>query len=181
MSEPQIKFDDGAAYEQFMGVWSHAAGKVFLDWLKPATGLHWLDVGCGNGAFTQMIIEHCDPDKVAGIDPSDGQLAFARSRPHAERAEYRQGDAMALPYADQSFDAAVMALVIFFVPEPERGVAEMVTPGIFPVVAFPTPSPKKRWKRSAHLRSGRPARTPRRWKTCKRSGPRPESSTSIPR
>jgi SAM-dependent methyltransferase len=33
---------------------------------------------------------------------------------------------MALPYADQSFDAAVMALVIFFVPEPERGVAEMV-------------------------------------------------------
>jgi len=33
---------------------------------------------------------------------------------------------MALPYADASFDAAVMALVIFFVPEPAKGIAEMV-------------------------------------------------------
>ena len=33
---------------------------------------------------------------------------------------------MALPYPDDSFDAAVMPLVIFFVPDPARGVAEMV-------------------------------------------------------
>ena len=42
------------------------------------------------------------------------------------------GDAMALPYADAAFDAAVMALVIFFVPDAARGVAEMarvVRPG----------------------------------------------------
>ena len=32
---------------------------------------------------------------------------------------------MALPFADDSFDAAVMALVIFFVPDPAKGVAEM--------------------------------------------------------
>jgi SAM-dependent methyltransferase len=39
---------------------------------------------------------------------------------------------MALPYADDSFDAAVMPLVIFFVPDPAKGVAEMarvVRPG----------------------------------------------------
>ena len=39
---------------------------------------------------------------------------------------------MALPYPDDSFDAAVMPLVIFFVPEPAQGVAEMmrvVSPG----------------------------------------------------
>ena len=39
---------------------------------------------------------------------------------------------MALPFADDSFDAATMALVIFFVPEPAKGVAEMarvVQPG----------------------------------------------------
>jgi SAM-dependent methyltransferase len=40
--------------------------------------------------------------------------------------EFRRGDAMALPCNDESFDAAVMALVIFFVPEPAKGVAEMV-------------------------------------------------------
>jgi ubiquinone/menaquinone biosynthesis C-methylase UbiE len=37
-----------------------------------------------------------------------------------------QGDAMALPFPDASFDAAVMALVIFFVPNPSKGLAEMV-------------------------------------------------------
>ena len=37
-----------------------------------------------------------------------------------------QGGAMALPFSDSRFDAAVMALVIFFVPEPAKGVAEMV-------------------------------------------------------
>ena len=39
---------------------------------------------------------------------------------------------MALPFGDDSFDAAVMALVLFFVPEPAQGVAEMarvVRPG----------------------------------------------------
>jgi ubiquinone/menaquinone biosynthesis C-methylase UbiE len=41
-------------------------------------------------------------------------------------AEFRQGDAMALPFPDNSFDLAVMALVIFFVPDPAKGVAEMV-------------------------------------------------------
>src|SRR5262249_45268817 len=39
---------------------------------------------------------------------------------------FRTGDAMALPFDDDRFDAAVMALVIFFVPEPARGAAEMV-------------------------------------------------------
>jgi SAM-dependent methyltransferase len=41
-------------------------------------------------------------------------------------AEFHRGDAMALPFPDHRFDAATMALVIFFVPEPEKGVAEMV-------------------------------------------------------
>jgi hypothetical protein len=35
MAEPQIRFDDGAAYERMMGVWSRLAGEVFLDWLAP--------------------------------------------------------------------------------------------------------------------------------------------------
>ena len=69
---------------------------------------------------------------MEGIDPSEGQLAFARTRPAARIAQFQQGDAMALPFPDDRFDAAVMALVIFFVPEPAKGVAEMarvVRPG----------------------------------------------------
>jgi SAM-dependent methyltransferase len=125
MTEPQIRFDDGAAYERIMGVWSQLAGEQFLGWLAPATDQHWVDVGCGNGAFTELIAQRCAPVSVDGVDPSEGQLAFARTRPASRIARFKQGDAMALPYADKSFDVATMALVIFFVPDPAKGVAEM--------------------------------------------------------
>ncbi len=127
-----IKFADGAAYERYMGRWSQAAGEAFLDWLRPPPGLRWLDVGCGNGAFTEMLAERCAPASIHGIDPSEAQLAFARTRPALRSADLRKGDAMALPFPEGAFDAAVMPLVIFFVPEPAQGVAEMarvVAPG----------------------------------------------------
>jgi ubiquinone/menaquinone biosynthesis C-methylase UbiE len=126
MAEPEIRFVDGAAYEEMMGVWSRFAGEVFLDWLSPHSGLRWIDIGCGNGAFTELLVERCGPVEVQGIDPSEGQLAFARTRPASRLAEFRQGDAMALPFSADRFDAAVMALVIVFVPDPMKGVAEMV-------------------------------------------------------
>jgi SAM-dependent methyltransferase len=69
---------------------------------------------------------------VQGIDPSEAQLVYARTRLANAPAQFRQGDAMALPWPDAAFDAAVMALVIFFVPDPAKGVAEMarvVRPG----------------------------------------------------
>jgi SAM-dependent methyltransferase len=128
----QIRFDDGAAYERYMGRWSQLAGDAFLDWLAPAPGLRWLDVGCGNGAFTETLVDRCKPASVDGIDPAEGQLAYARTRPAARVARFHQGDAMALPFPDDAFDVAVMPLVIFFVPGPARGVAEMarvVCPG----------------------------------------------------
>ncbi len=132
MNQAQIRFDDGAAYEDFMGTWSRLAGDDFLRWLAPPAGRRWADVGCGNGAFTELLFERCAPASVAGIDPSEPQLAFARTRLRDRPARFDLGDAVALPWADASFDAAVMALVIFFVPDPAKGVAEMarvVTPG----------------------------------------------------
>lgn len=132
MADEPIRFDDGAAYEQMMGVWSRLAGEIFLDWVHPPRGLVWADVGCGNGAFTELVVERCAPLAVMGVDPSEGQLSYARGRHKAGVASFVQGDAMALPFATDSADAAVMALVIFFVPQPERGVAEMkrvVRPG----------------------------------------------------
>jgi ubiquinone/menaquinone biosynthesis C-methylase UbiE len=126
MAEHQIRFDDGAAYERRMGAWSRFAGEIFLDWLSPRPGLRWIDVGCGNGAFTELVVDRCMPAEVQGVDPSEGQLVFARSRPAARVATFRQGDAMALPFSGDRFDAAVMALVLFFVSDPAKGVAEMV-------------------------------------------------------
>lgn len=123
--QPEIRFDDGASYERYMGVWSRLAGAQFLDWLAPENGLRWLDVGCGNGAFTEDLMARCAPSALVGIDPAPAQIDYARSRPALATARFEVADAMALPFVDASFDAAVMPLVIFFVPEPARGVAEM--------------------------------------------------------
>ena len=132
MSKPPIRFDDGAAYERGMGGWSRVAGGMFLDWLAPAKGLAWVDVGCGNGAFTEVLMQRCAPTEVQGLDPAEPQLAYARERPGTAGAVFQQAGAEALPFADARFDAACMALVIFFVPNPAQGVAEMarvVRPG----------------------------------------------------
>jgi SAM-dependent methyltransferase len=127
-----IRFDDGGAYERGMAPWSRLAGETFLAWLAPSHRLRWLDVGCGTGSFAALISERCDPIEIQGIDPSEGQLAVAHMRSGISAATFLAGDAMSLPFAQDRFDAAVMALVIFFVPDPAQGVAEMarvVQPG----------------------------------------------------
>ena len=132
MAEHQIRVTDGAGYERMMGLWSRPVGEVFLDWLKPESGLAWADIGCGNGAFTELLVDRVAPRSIVGVDPSPEQLSYARQRHGARVATFQQGDAMALPIPDASVDAAAMALVIFFVPEPAKGVAEMqriVRPG----------------------------------------------------
>jgi SAM-dependent methyltransferase len=131
-AQDSIRFTDGETYERYMGAWSKLAGAKFLDWLAPKADMRWLDVGCGNGVFTEMLVERCAPLSAVGIDPSEEQLAFARTRPASRLAEFRQADAMALPFSDDEFDAAVMALVLFFVPDPKKSVTEMarvVRPG----------------------------------------------------
>jgi ubiquinone/menaquinone biosynthesis C-methylase UbiE len=132
VSDAGQMFSDGKAYERMMGRWSKLAGRLFLDWLDPPPNLRWIEVGCGNGAFTEELIARCAPTAVTAIDPSEGQLAFAKERPGATLAQFQIGDAQALPFADRSFDAAAMALVITFVPDAAKAVAEMarvVKPG----------------------------------------------------
>jgi SAM-dependent methyltransferase len=121
MDAPKITFEDGTAYERMMGTWSRIAGKHFVDWLQPRRGMHWIDVGCGNGAFTELLIDRCAAAKVDGIDPSQAQIDYARSRREGSDAvSFHRGDALSLPFQDDSVDAAAMALVIFFLPDPPR-------------------------------------------------------------
>ena len=132
MGQADKLFTDGEAYERLMGRWTRLVGEVFLDWLDVPKGLRWLDVGCGNGAFTEELIARCAPATVMAIDPSKDQLAYARTRPGVKAAEFRVGDAQKLPFGDDSFDIAIMALVISFLPEPDKAAAEMtrvVRPG----------------------------------------------------
>ena len=125
MTEVPHQINDGETYERMMGRWSRAAGEVFVDWLAPQSGLHWLDVRCGNGAFTELLVESCAPVRVDAIDTSASQLDFARTRPAARVTDFHQGDAQSLPFDDNSFHHGVMALVINLIPEPMKAVTEM--------------------------------------------------------
>jgi ubiquinone/menaquinone biosynthesis C-methylase UbiE len=125
MGQADKLFTDGEAYERLMGRWSRLAGEAFLEWLDVPKGLRWLDVGCGNGAFTEELIAHCAPAAVMAIDPSEDQLAYARKQPGLRAADFQVGDAQKLNFCDGNFDVAVMALVISFLPDPGKAVEEM--------------------------------------------------------
>ena len=70
----------GAAYEPYVGRWSRLVAREFLVWLAVPEGQRWLDVGCGTGALSQTILEVAAPAEVAGIDQSEGYVAYARRR-----------------------------------------------------------------------------------------------------
>jgi ubiquinone/menaquinone biosynthesis C-methylase UbiE len=126
MTQEKIRFDNGANYQKSMGIWSELVGSSFLDWLALPNNLNWLDDGCGNGDFTELVIKRCLPKRISGIDLSSELLNYARTRPNCQSASFELGDAMNLPYGDNSFDVVVMALVIFFLPDPSKGLSEMV-------------------------------------------------------
>lgn len=125
MAEPAQRFDDGAAYERFMGRWSRAVGIDFLDWVGAPAQADWLDVGCGTGIFSQLILDSCSPRTVVAVDPEAAQIDHARLQSFAHRADFRIGDAQSLPFPDAAFDIVASALVINFIPDRNKALAQM--------------------------------------------------------
>ncbi len=127
MEQPQRKdtWASGAAYEPYVGRWSRLVAHEFLAWLAIPQGARWLDIGCGTGALSQTILDVASPREITGIDPSEGYIAFARQQVRDHRVSFRLADAQALPEASASYDAVVTGLVLNFVPQPSRAVAEM--------------------------------------------------------
>jgi SAM-dependent methyltransferase len=125
MAEQPLSFDDSAAYERAMGRWSRAVAPTFLDWVAPPSGARWLEVGCGTGVFTELVVDTCAPAMVSAVDPSSAQIDHARRQPVARQADFRLGDAQALPFGDGAFDIVAAALVINFIPDRPRALGEM--------------------------------------------------------
>ncbi|MDP1900402.1 MAG: class I SAM-dependent methyltransferase [Rubrivivax sp.] len=82
-----------------------------------------LDVGCGTGWFTRHVVD--GGATVVGLDRDAEALAFAARR-GAEGASYVRGDAIALPFADASFDAVMSVTALCFVQDWPQALAEIV-------------------------------------------------------
>ena len=115
----------GDSYEPYVGRWSRLVAQEFIRWLAAPEDSQWLDVGCGTGALCQTILDLANPQKVRGIDRSEGFIEYARSRVKDRRAAFETGDAQALPVESGIYDAAVSGLVLNFVPQPSQMIAEM--------------------------------------------------------
>jgi len=115
----------GAQYEPYVGRWSRLVARELLKWLSIPVQKDWLDVGCGTGALGQIIFEHALPNSIQGIDSSTDFIAYAKVHVDDARVTFEVGNAQALQIDSASFDVVVSGLVLNFVPEPRRAVAEM--------------------------------------------------------
>jgi len=117
-------WERGDPYEQYVGRWSRRVAPPFLTWLDIPAGRKWLDVGCGTGALSAAIVDHCSPLSVTGVEPSEGFLRTARGH-LTGRAVLHQGSATAIPLDDATVDVVVSGLVLNFVPDQHAALAEM--------------------------------------------------------
>jgi len=114
---------DAAAYDRFMGRYSVPLAPRLADFAAIAAGQRVLDVGCGPGALTAELVKRLGADAVSAVDPSEPFVAAAQQR--YPGAGVQRATAEQLPFADDSFDAALAQLVVHFMADPVAGLREM--------------------------------------------------------
>lgn len=111
------------AYDRFMGRYSNPLGPNFADLVRVSTGQRVVDVGCGPGALTAVLVERLGAEAVSAADPSEPFVGALRER-HPD-VDVHLAPAEHLPFADDTFDAALAQLVVHFMSDPVAGIAEM--------------------------------------------------------
>ena len=108
-------------YEQhFAGLTSQSVDAV-LDAAEVGSGKRVLDVCCGPGMIAAAAAAR--GAHTTGIDFSAAVVKIATT--NVPEAEFHEGDAQSLPYADNSFDAVVCGFGIIHVPDPQQALSEM--------------------------------------------------------
>jgi SAM-dependent methyltransferase len=120
-----MAYTNPAAYERFMGRWSSRLASLFVRFAGVRDGERILDVGCGTGALTRELLASGRAIEVVGVDPTASYVAFARATTADSRAQFLLGAAEALPFAGETFDAALSLLVLQDLTEVDRAILEM--------------------------------------------------------
>lgn len=128
----QVSKSAAEIYDEFFvpalfGAW---AGPL-CDAAALAPGQTVLDVACGSGATTREAAQRVHPNgAITGLDRNDGMLDVARRK--SADIDWRAGQAEALPFDDNAFDAVLCQFGLMFFDDRETALGEMrrvVRPG----------------------------------------------------
>src|SRR5919106_1039285 len=111
------------AYDRHIGRYSPQLASALLEFAGVERGMRALDVGCGPGALTAVLVERLGPANVVGADPSEPYAEACRARQPG--VEVAVAAAESLPFADDAFDATLSQLVVNFIDDPEAALDEM--------------------------------------------------------
>jgi SAM-dependent methyltransferase len=111
------------AYARFVGRYGPALARALLAEAGVSAGQRVLDVGCGPGPLAAEAAAIVDEERVAAVDPSEPFVEACRAR--LPGADVRVAAAESLPFADDTFDVVLSQLVVNFMEDAPRGVAEM--------------------------------------------------------
>ena len=126
MQNQNDSWSSGNPYERFMGRWSTLIVRKFLDWLAISPGSSWLDVGCGTGSLTKLILDTWQPKEVIAIDSSIEFISYVQQTITNPIVHFQVGLAQSLELDSNSMDAIVSGLMLNFVPQPETAITEMI-------------------------------------------------------
>lgn len=112
-----------AWYQSARGGWiGQQEFSILLKLFTPKAGQTLLDVGCGTGYFSQRFQQL--GLQVTGLDPDLAMIEFAKTKD--SQVKYIEGDAQALPFADNSFDYCSAITSLCFITDPEKAIVEML-------------------------------------------------------
>ncbi len=118
-------FTVSSGYERYMGRWSRLLAPAYVGFAGVKNGERILDVGTGTGALASALEVAMTSSELAGIDPSEGFINYAKKNAKSGRVSFEVGDAQALRFKDASFDHTMSLLVMNFIPDHNKAIAEM--------------------------------------------------------
>jgi demethylmenaquinone methyltransferase/2-methoxy-6-polyprenyl-1,4-benzoquinol methylase len=103
--------------------------RALVAYARARLGESVLDVATGTGDVAIAFARRTRAARVVGLDPSSGMLEVGRGKVAeadlANRVDLLEGDALALPFPDASFDVVTIAFGLRNLPDYEQGLAEM--------------------------------------------------------
>ena len=119
-------WSSGDQYDKFMGRWSNLVAEKFLAWLNISPNSIWLDIGCGTGVLTKLVLETCHPQKIISIDSSNEFITHAKQSIAGPAVNFQVGDAESLNLETNSVDVIISGIMLNFVPHPDKAITEML-------------------------------------------------------